>query len=320
MDYINYLAKDSHMEPEVGKVICLSKVNKLFFGNSDPFCLSGMFELMNSNMVIKKDNKFYILINMLPYYFETVRDRLAVNKHFPYNYFTLVNSEDVPEHYQCMIKALNEYLAYLENKDDMFSKTIKSIIVKNNFVTGEIVDCIPYNYIVQFDKVGKPLIINFTYDSITDWVLQLNKENTETRLETLYLTHKNQLLMEDPKTFLINNLERVTGDINFATMAVTSYLQKDEFTTPVEGLMDLILWKDDESKLAYLHFFMKKYVNIVKESTLGLMTNFEGFNKFLLNLEVKYLQQWEVKEQYNELYYQITHELIRSYELLYQNK
>ena len=50
------------------------------------------------------------------------------------------------------------------------------------------------------------------------------------------------------------------------------------------------------------------------------MTNFEGLNKFLLNLEVKYLQQWENKEQINELYYQITHELIKSYEILYKNK
>jgi hypothetical protein len=37
-------------------------------------------------------------------------------------------------------------------------------------------------------------------------------------------------------------------------------------------------------------------------------------------LEVADLQQWEVKEQINELYYKITHELIRSFEILYLSK
>ena len=320
MDYNNILAKDSHMEPEVGKVVNLSTVNKLFFGNSDPFCLSGKFELMNSNMVIKKDNEFYILTSVIPYYFENVAARLAINRHFPYGYFSFVNTDNVPKHYQCMITAMNEYLTFLNEKKDMFSTSVKNILTKNNFVTGELVDCIPYNYLVKFDKLGKPLMINFTYDPQTNMGLYLNRKNTSEMLEKLYQLHKQQLLMDDPKTFLINNLERVTGDINFATMAVTSYLQKDEFLTPVEGLMDLILWKNDESKIEYLDFFVKKYNHLTKETSWGWMTNFEGFNKFLLNLEVKYLQQWEVKEQYNELYYQITHELIRSYEMLYQNK
>ena len=49
------------------------------------------------------------------------------------------------------------------------------------------------------------------------------------------------------------------------------------------------------------------------------MTNFEGFNKFLLNIDTTYVN-WQIKEQINELYYQITYELIKSYELLYINK
>ena len=145
-------------------------------------------------------------------------------------------------------------------------------------------------------------------------------DSYESVLEELYESQKKLLLMEDPKIFLITNLEKVTGDINFSTMAVNSYLEKNEMTTPVEGLCHLILWKDDESKMNYIYFFMKKYSNLVNESNDGLMTNFEGFNKFLLNLEVKYLQQWEIKEQINELYYQITRELIHSYEILYNNK
>ena len=66
----------------------------------------------------------------------------------------------------------------------------------------------------------------------------------------------------------------------------------------------------------FIDFFVTKYSSLVKND----LTNFEGMNKFLLSIDIKYLQQWENKEQINELYYQITHELIRSYELLYRNK
>jgi hypothetical protein len=230
---------------------------------------------------------------------------------------------DVNPNYRIgIINSMNEYINFLDqkinkNEMDIFSTTIKNIIVKNNMVRGELADCIPFNYIVKFDKLGKPLIINFSYEDSNNSLL-LGRANTN--LEKIYEYHKNFLLMESPRDFLISNLERVTGDISFSKMAVESYLMKNQFETPLDGLTNLILWKDTDAKLSYLTFFVKKYINLVKESKDGLMTNFEGFNKFLLNLEVKYLQQWEVKEQYNELYYQITHELIKSYEILYTNK
>jgi hypothetical protein len=66
--------------------------------------------------------------------------------------------------------------------------------------------------------------------------------------------------------------------------------------------------------------FSIKYFSITKVIDGEYMTNFEGLNKFLLSIDTKYLQQWENKEQINELYYQITHELIKSYEILYNHK
>lgn len=324
MDYSNLIIKESIIEPEVGRIMNLSKINKIFFGNSDEFCLMSKMELLNSNMIIKKDNEFFMFTNEILFYFDMVKNKLEINKFVPYNYYNF-NKNNIPEHFNFIINSINEYIKFLDekiakNELDIFSTTIKHIIIKNNMFRGELVDCIPLNYIVKFDKIGKPLIINFSYEEDSNNSLILGKTNTNDTLEKLYQYHKNLLLMETPRDFLISNLERVTGDINFSKMAVESYIMKNQFETSLEGLSNLILWKNGNAKLSYLTFFLQKYIHLIKESKDGLMTNFEGFNKFILNLEVSYLQQWEVKEQYNELYYQITHELIKSYEILYLNK
>ena len=45
--------------------------------------------------------------------------------------------------------------------------------------------------------------------------------------------------------------------------------------------------------------------------------NFEGFNKYLLNLESSYLYNFQEKENINELYYNVMDELVNSYQRLY---
>ena len=126
------------------------------------------------------------------------------------------------------------------------------------------------------------------------------------------------LLIEKPEQFLITNLERVTGDETFATNIVKSYLCKNEFNTEISSMCNLILWKNKSSMISSIEKFITNYPHLINEDKNK--TNFEGFNKFLLSLEVADLQQWEVKEQINELYYKITHELIRSFEILYLSK
>jgi hypothetical protein len=126
--------------------------------------------------------------------------------------------------------------------------------------------------------------------------------------------------MDDPEEFLISSLEKVTGNLEFSEMAVKSYLVKNDFQTPLRSICELISWKNDESMNTFIDMFVNKYFSITKVIDGEYMTNFEGLNKFLLSIDTKYLQQWENKEQINELYYQITHELIKSYEILYKHK
>lgn len=321
MDYSTVLYKDSQLEPEIGRIIPLCTINQIFFGNSDPFCISGKMTLLNTNIIMKKNGVYYLNLAKLDEYFDLMKASSLNELSFcPYNYYKYIQKTNIPEHYKNMIDVIDEYIEYLDSLDEHFSNTIKYIIFNKGLYNGEVFANAPTVISMKFNKMGTPLIIHFTYDDASGSFLSLSKNRTNEQYQSLYNIHKTQLLMADPKVFLINNLERVTGNLSFSEMAVNSYLIKNDFTTPLYGLVELVLWKDDESKIAYIDFFVKKYSNIIKESKDGIMTNFEGFNKFLLNLEIKYLQQWEVKEQYNELYYQITHELIKSFDLLYQNK
>jgi hypothetical protein len=215
------------------------------------------------------------------------------------------------------METIDKYIEYLTKLENNFSINIKHIIFNNNFLNAELIVAKDDIYIVKFNKRGKPLFINFTYNLYTtENFLSLEEPLNETQYEETFNFHKKQILMEDPENFLITNLERVTGDKHFSEMAVKSYLYKNIFNTPIDGLCELVQWKDKTSHTNFIKLFSQKYPNLIKSDT---MTNFEGFNKFLLTIDTNYVS-WENKEQINELYYQITHELIKSFELLYKYK
>lgn len=328
MDYSALFATQSHLDIDIGRIIPLIKINQLLLGKSDAFCMNNKLQLLNSDIVKQKDGIYYLILSKLPMYLDIIKKSFDMDdmNYFPYNYFKYINKEKIPDHFKSMMSAIDSYYEYLKTKDNHFSKTIMNILFnKMNMFNGEVVSAFDDTICVKFNKIGKSLFINFTYADISlPNKLSLIDYKDKDVLEILYEYHKELLLMDNPDEFLINNLERVTGDINFARMSVKAYLEKDKYTTPLDGLLELMNfgWKDEKMKLEYLTFFIKKYDHLIheEEDTYKLYTNFEGFNKFLLSIEERFIKRWEVKEQINELYYQITHELIHSFEQLYNNK
>jgi hypothetical protein len=76
--------------------------------------------------------------------------------------------------------------------------------------------------------------------------------------------------------------------------------------------------------------FINKFTKMYKEESIWktkenedyseVHLNFEGFNKYFLNLEAGYLESIYEKEIINDFYYNITNELINSYKSLYNHK
>lgn len=316
---MDYLSTETHLNIDMGKVISLNRINKILFGNKDPFCVIDKITLLNSGIVKQYQNDYYLIINKLTNYFDLVKSKNML--FFPYNYYKSFTDIDEYSKYSSIIKTIDEYLEYVDTIGDQFSYLIKHILKNNTFLNAEYVEDKNGICAIKFEKKsGKALHIFLTNTHDMNGLLSYAANRDPSQYEKLYNTHKQILLMEDPEEFLICNLEKVTGDLDFSRMAVKSYLIKNDFQTPLKGLCNLISWKNEELMTQYIDFFVFKYNSLVKINDGEYMTNFEGLNKFLLNLEVKYLQQWENKEQINELYYQITHELIKSYEILYKNK
>jgi hypothetical protein len=315
MDYKTIFSQDSHLEMGIGRVISLVHVNKVLFGIKTEFPFIGKIILLNANIINEIGNKHYININKLNDYIELIKNNGNI-QYFPYNYLEFTDYYN-NEHYKQLFQPIKEYLTYLDTIHDSFSNTIKSILLKNNILNVELVSEYDGLYCLKFDKIGKPLFLTLGNESMdTSYTLSYSSDSNEQQYEKLYKEHKNALLMENPEVFLITNLERVTGNLEFSQMIVKSYVEKEQFTTPILGITKLVLWKNEKCIMDYVEKFKEKYFYLIKDEN----TNFEGINKFLLNLEESDLQQWEVKEQINELYYNITHALINSFEILYYNK
>jgi len=315
---MDYLSKESELNINMGKIIPLTRLNNILFGTSNKWVVDKIL-LLNSGLVKEIHSNYFLLTNKVSDYLELVKSQ-KLELFFPYNYYKYFNQGE--SNFSNIIKTIDNYIEYLDTIGDQFSYLIKHILHNGTFLNASLVEQENNMISIQFNKkVGKSLYIFLSEEvSIMPEMLCYSDRQEKDQYSRLYEHHKNLLLMDDPEQFLITNLEKVTGNFEFSEMAVKSYLVKNDFQTPLASISNLIAWKNEEMMHQFIDFFVVKYFSLTKINDGQYMTNFEGLNKFLLSIDMKYLQQWENKEQINELYYQITHELIKSYEILYKNK
>ena len=315
---MDYLSKESELNINMGKIIPLTRLNNILFGTKNKWVVDKIF-LLNSGLVKEIHTNHFLLTNKVSDYLELVKSQ-KLELFFPYNYYKYFNQGEST--FSNIINTIDNYIEYLDTIGDQFSYLIKHILHNGTFLNAELIENDNNMICIQFNrKVGKSLYIVLSEEvSIMPTMLCYSDKQEKDQYSRLYENHKNILLMDDPEQFLITNLEKVTGNFEFSEMAVKSYLVKNDFQTPLASISNLIAWKNEEMMHQFIDFFVVKYFSLTKISDGQYMTNFEGLNKFLLSIDMKYLQQWENKEQINELYYQITHELIKSYEILYKHK
>ncbi len=128
--------------------------------------------------------------------------------------------------------------------------------------------------------------------------------------------------MMDIDRFVCYNLSKITNNEDFSSLLVSSHNNKEDFCIPVYIINTFINFKNNKSAEKYLEKFKSYYQEgtIYKEDDDDIIVNFEGFNKYFLNLEMDDLANINAKEMINNFYYNITNELINSYKILFINK
>ena len=319
-------------------IIPLTRVNQFFFG-TNLFSNKLNYLVLHRNSMIKKYMGIYWLYtSKLEQYLEEVCDIIDINGQInccPYNYLKTFNPKSIHTYYHTMIKSIENFLDYLNSKDSSDARTILNIMAPNHKndqykLEVEVIDILDLGdtskkeMVLKFDKKGKPLFITLSWTNNkigeTTNVLRISETVDLNEYEPLYNYICEQLRMDTPEEFLINNLDRVCGSREFSEIMVKSYLAKKEFSYPLEIISSIIIWKNSDLQYKYEKYYISRYSNCTNIVEGQILLNFEGINKFLLNITEDYVESFYVKEQINEMYYNCMNELICSFELLYKNK
>ena len=331
---LNKQYKKNFLELTHKNIIPLSRVNQFFFGSNLFVSKLNYLVLHKESMITKHDGNYWLYISKLEKYLDEVCDVLDIENKInccPFNYLKIFGQSGriLNGKYFLMTCAIESFIHFLQIKQNNDASTIVNIMVPNNKLEGEVVKILELgedlnDMVMKFDKKGKPLFITLS------WSLNKNL-NYQNRLricnnveideyEVLYDYICEQLKMDTPEDYLINNLDRVCGSREFSEIMVKSYLSKLEFKYSLDSISSVILWKDSSSFSKYKDYFLSRYINCTVLDDDQILLNFEGINKFLLNINEEHVENFEVKEQINDMYYNCMTELISSFEKLYKNK
>lgn len=322
--------------------VTIDRVNQFYFGVKINSKKLNLLCLKRDGIITYHNNNYLVNLSKIDEYLENTYNNIVSqneNEYCPYNYHKIYNIKSISEHYNNMINKIDKFLNYIDMKDELMAMTIRCLFMPNTNkgtfekLDIEIVSSLNlelyngtnnYEACVKLNNVGKPIYIRMNYDDYVsenslDLSLDCDKESNN-NFEKLYNFIKNKLLMDTPKDFLINNLTQVCGSYDYAEMLVSSYLEKNQYLYSIDNIASMILWKNNNKMKEYIKYFMERYPNTYNTKDNTVLLNFEGINKFLLNISEDDVVNFQVKEDINEMYYKSMNTLIYSFELLYKNK
>jgi len=331
---VNNINSKTSSELTRQNIIPLSRVNQFFFGTNLFANKLNYLVLNKESMITKKNGQYYMYISKLEKYLNEVCDVLDIENKInccPFNYIKIFGQSEriLNGKYLLMIYAFESFLHFLKLKLNNDANTIVNIMAPNSKLEGEVIKILELDehlndMVIKFDKKGKPLFITLSWSLNKNLnhqnMLRICNNVEIDEYEVLYDYICEQLRMDTPEDYLINNLDRVCGSREFSEIMVKSYLSKHEFKYSLDSISSVILWKDSRSYNKYKDYFLSRYENCLVLDDDQILLNFEGINKFLLNINEEHVENFEVKEQINDMYFNCMTELISSFEKLYKNK
>jgi hypothetical protein len=306
---------DFIVHPTYDKIIALKKVNNYFFGINETPITNPQYLLLN-NIIIKHNDENYLILSKLNKYINSIGTmENQSNKFLTINYYNFIG-KSLEGIQKDIYDFNNNFINYLNHKKPLFFNTITKMFGEN-FFNGTLVGIEPITNImsIKYDNI----VITYGYND-NDMKLYVNLNQND--YNSLYENIKEAYLMMDIDRFVCYNLSKITNNEDFSSLLVSSHNNKEDFCIPVYIINTFINFKNNKSAETYLEKFKIFYQEgtIYKEDDDDIIVNFEGFNKYFLNLELDDLANINAKEMINNFYYNITNELINSYKTIYYHK
>lgn len=310
---------------DIGNCIPYSQLEIFLFSGKVPE-INRML-LLHKKFVIEYNSTLYFILEKLDEYinFSLTKVNFSKNTICPINLFELISNKNMDiTPFRDNIKLfqlLTKFKNFIKEKNDLNSTIILKYFWSDTFngIVTETNDN-PYLISIKFQKNGKPLILtisNYMNNYKNSLSLNANDSDMENEFNKVYDTWVQEFLMENPDNYIISCLTNITGNENFATMIFESHKTKNEFNLSINELDMILSFKSLNSIKEYHKLFSEKYPHLYIITNKNMFVTFEGFNKYLLNLEVKFLNNFESKERINTLYYNVMDELVNCYERLY---
>ena len=306
---------DFIVHPNYDKIMLLSKVNRFFFGINNTPITNPQFLLMNK-IIINYNEEYYLVLSKLSKFIDAIGTmENQADKFLHINYYNFTNRELIGIQ-KDVVEFNNNFKLYLKKEKPMFFNTIIKML-GDTFFNGILVGIEHYTNMIciKYDEIS----VTYGYDELD---MKLYANLSINNFETLYNNIKEKYLMMDIDKFVCYNLTKITGNECFSSLLVAGHNNKEDFCIPVYIINSVIKFKNTKTEEQYINKFIKMYNknsiwNFIDEE---VYLNFEGFNKYFLNLEVGDLESIHEKEIINDFYYNITNELINSYKSLYNHR
>lgn len=302
-----------------GRVLPLNKLNRILFGTDNIPITVSLLELEKDGLVVNINDKYYYIVDT----FDKVIKKIGTleNQHSNYiliNYYNLIQRElfgfnkDINNWWRKFIEFIDNDKSLRKDKH----KDVVKDIVGTNIFNGIIHQHVDNMYTISFDTTLKPYCVTFGYDDIMmKNYVNLNDYN----FNKFYKELVEIVLLSSPDNYILINLAKITKSKEFAGLILQSYKEKNNHVIPVSLLEYVVMFKDNMMKNSYNEYYKTKISNehwtIIDDE---MYLNFRGLNKYFLTLDEKYLISFEMKEMINDFYTNITDELIKSYQTLFE--
>jgi hypothetical protein len=269
-----------------------------------------------NKIIINYNEEYYLVLSKLSKFIDAIGTmENQADKFLHINYYNFTNRELIGIQ-KDVVEFNNNFKLYLKKEKPMFFNTIIKML-GDTFFNGILVG-IEHNtnmICIKYDNIS----VSYGYDELD---MKLYANLSINNFETLYTNIKEKYLMMDIDKFVCYNLTKITGNEGFSSLLFAGHNNKEDCCIPVYIINSVIKFKNTKTEEQYISRFIKMYNknSIWNFIDNDVYLNFEGFNKYFLNLEVGDLESINEKEIINDFYYNITNELINSYKSLYNHR